>query len=451
MMGELTQKALEKGKRVAIFLPRRSLVNQLSESFIGWCINHGIVMSGVRPFTQPPVQIISIDTYTSRTEAKRMLAIDADIAIIDEAHLQFTPKKLGVFSRYKTVVGFTATPVAPKKQSLGEFYSDIVETITMEELIAQGYLSPLKFYAKPGIDLSGLKTDANGDYRESMLGEIMDKPQLVGDIFENWRRIADGKPTVIFASSQAHARHLTDEFYSHGYRFEYVDCTFSDDDRKAIFDRVRTGESLGIINVGIVSVGIDIPNLEVCVLARPTKLISVYLQCVGRITRLSEGKQFGIVIDHAGIIEKIGLATEPFEWSLEGKETVEERLQKKKEETKEPKQIICKECGNVFSGRKTCPKCGYESVPKGEPIPVHAAELTEIKKVTSEEKEQTYQEMLGWCRRHAKRDGLAYHAYIKKYGIGPAWKKIAIEPSDETSNYMKSRLIAFAKSRKQPI
>jgi superfamily II DNA or RNA helicase len=393
------------------------------------------------------VQIVSIDTYMARMTAKRMDFIDAELLIIDEMHLQFTAQKLELFSQYQTVIGFSATPIAPKKQSLGIFYHDIVETITMQQLMDQGFLTPLKCYAKLGIDLSGLKTDADGDYRESQLGEVMDKPQLVGDIYANWKRLAAGKPTVIFASSQAHARHLCDEFNGHGWKFHYVDCNYSDEERQGIFDDVRQGKATGIVNVGIVSVGIDIPNLECVVLARPTKIISVYLQCVGRVTRLSSGKLHSIVIDHAGIIEKIGLPTDAFEWSLDGKETVEERARKKKEELKEPKELVCKKCETVFKSRRSCPACGFEIIPKGEAIPVHQADLQEVKKVPSIEKEDWYQQMLGWCRRTGKRDGVAFYAYQAKFGEQPPWNKVAKEPTADVVNYMKHRQIAYAKGR----
>jgi superfamily II DNA or RNA helicase len=408
-------------------------------------------MAGHQRFTMPQVQIVSIDTYMSRYNNKRMDLIAADLLIIDEMHLQFTPKKLEMFAKYPFVIGFSATPIAPKKQSLGIFWQDIVETISMQALMDQGYLSPLRYFAKPDIDLAGLKTGADGDYLESQLGEAMDKPQLVGDIFANWSRIAAGKPTVIFASSQSHARHLCDEFNSHGWSCEYVDCTYSDEDRQAIFNRVRNGKTKVIANVGIVSVGIDIPNLECCVLARPTRLISVYLQCVGRVTRLFTGKQFGIVIDHAGIIEKIGLPTDVFEWSLDGTETVEERSKKKKEERKEPKDMVCKKCDTVFKSRRDCPNCGHEFIPKGQPIPVHHADLKEIvAKPKPLEKSQFYAELLGYCKQHGKGDNYALAMFKQKFGEWPYGKKSIqpAEPSPDVLGYIKSRQIAWAKGRR---
>lgn len=436
-IAELTKNAVEKMKTVIIILPRRSLVDQLSKSFADWGINHGVIMSKRERFSMPMVQIVSIDTYMSRIASGKMDILKADLLILDEMHLQFTSKKLEVFRNYPFVVAFSATPIAPRKQALGDFYDCIVETISMKELMLQGFLVKLRYFADPTIDLSGIRLNSQGDYLDSDLSDVMDKPDLVGDIYKNWLRIASGKPTVIFTSSQSHALHLTQEFCSHGWTFEYVDCETSDEDRKLIFDRVRTGEAIGICNVGIVSVGIDIPNLEVCVLARPTKSIANYHQCVGRVTRPYPGKTEGLVIDHAGIIEKLGFAEDPTHWTLEGK-TVEELTLKDKQERKEPKEIICKQCNYVFKARRDCPKCGFSMVKKGEPIPCYEAELKEVKeKYTGEQKEKWYREMLGYCRRYNKKDGYAFYQYISKFGVEPKWKKIAEQPSQEIFDWVK--------------
>ena len=84
-------------------------------------------------------------------------------------------------------------------------------------------------------------------------------------------------------------------------------------------------------------------------------------------------------------------------------------------------------------------------IAKGEAIPCHEAELKEVKKVSSVEKEAWYQQALGWCRRHGKKDGLAFYAYQEKFGVGPAWKKIATAPSEEVSKYFQHRAIKYAK------
>lgn len=452
MMADLTMKAREKNKSVVIVLPRRSLVLQLSESFTNYGINHGVIMAGVMPYSMPRVQIVSIDTYKMRMAKGSMDLLKAELLIIDEVHMQFTEKNLRIFDAYDYVVGFTATPVAPRGQSLGLFYKDIVETISFRELVDQGFLTPLRYFADPNIDLSKVRTDKTGDWRESDLGKALDKPKLIGDIFENWHRICAGKPTVVFASSQSHAKHLCDVFNDNGFQFEYMDCNTPDEERQDIFARVKSGQTVGICNVGIVSVGIDIPNLEVCVLARPTKLVSVYLQCVGRVTRISKNKPFSYVIDHAGIIERLGFADDEFAWSLDGKVSVEERMLKKKQEKKEPKEVICGKCNYVFTSMRRCPHCGFEMVAKNKGVPTHEADLKEVKKPANTLAEETrfYAEILGYAMSSGKGRKYALAIFKDRYGH---WPKTHVAPvfetSKETLKYIKHKQIQYAKSKRK--
>jgi superfamily II DNA or RNA helicase len=447
-MAGIVMSAKRKNKRVNIFLPRRSLVLQLSKSFTEYGINHGVVMSGIRPFTQPAVQIISIDTYTSRLKSGKMQFIGADMILIDELHVQFTPKKLELFNKYPLAIGFTATAVAPKKQPLNIFYQDIVNAIPMKELVDMNHLAPLRYFAPSEVDLSKIKTNQDGDYQESSLGDVMDKPKLVGDIVENWLRIASDRSTVVFCSSQSHARHLKDEFMRNNVVAEYCDCYTEDDDRDVIFENIKSGRTRVVCQVGILTIGVDIPILSCCVIACPTKLISKYLQMIGRIVRIYAGKLDGIVIDHCGIVNSLGFADDEQFWTLDGS-PAEEVKQKAKEDAKEPKEITCYKCKTVFKSSRKCPECGYEMIPQGEAIPTYQAELKEIKKATPEDKQSWYSQLLHYAQSKGYKRGYADHKFKDKFGHYPAKKKgvIPLPPTKEVLNHITYLNIKSAKSR----
>ena len=93
-------------------------------------------------------------------------------------------------------------------------------------------MCPVKYYAHTPPDLSGLKTGAHGDYVEKQIAEVMDKGELIGDIVKNWTRIAFGKSTVVFCSSQKHSRHVRDQFNSAGILAEHIDANTPDDERR---------------------------------------------------------------------------------------------------------------------------------------------------------------------------------------------------------------------------
>jgi DNA repair protein RadD len=459
----IVKSALDKRKKVVIILPRRALVEQLSESFSKYNIRHGVVMARTKPSINEDCQIISIDTYQARLKSGKMKFIEADLLIIDEMHTQFSKSKIELFSKYPLVIGFSATPVAPKRQSLGTFYHEIVEAISMQELIDLGFLVPLKYYAPTDFHPENIPLDLNGDYAEQELMDYVDnklkddegKRILVGEVYDNWYKLAKDRKTVVFCASQSHARYLCEKFMEKGIKSAYVDCFTPDDERKKIFDSVEYGDTQVIFNFSIITMGIDIPILSCVVLARPTKLLSNYLQMVGRTTRPCQdrGKVDSIVIDHCGIVLSLGYAEDEQHWSLDGKETPEERKKKAKEEAKEPKEIKCKNCNTVFKSRRICPACHFEMVSEGAPIPVHQADMKEIKKTdkkpTPVDKSQFYAELLGYAMKHKKSTSFALAIFRDKFKEWPYNKNSIkpLEPSKETLGYIKHAQIKWVKGK----
>jgi len=464
VLAAIAQSALAKGKRVIIVLPRKSLVIQLSATFEQFKIRHTILMAGEPYHSQARCQIISIDTYTSRLAAKRMLFVDADVLCIDEMHVQHTDTKIKLFDRYKVIVAFTATPVAPKKRPLGVLYTKIVSSISMKELVSMGHLVPLRYFAPSDFHSDDVKVDAEGEYNSRQLDEYIDdklktedgKLKIVGDVVENWQRIASDRQTVVFCKTQAHSRHIQQEFLDKGVKALYIDCNTDIPDREQIFRDMAEKRAQVLVNVGIVAMGIDIPILSCVILATPINRIARYLQCVGRLTRphKESGKVDGLVIDHCGIVSKLGFADDEQFWTLDGEESPEELKKKDKEEKEAPKEITCSECSFIFVSRKSCPQCAFEMVPLGEEIPVHQAELVEISakdKVPSPaDKKVFYSMLLGHAKNKGFKTGWADHSFKTKFGHFPKTKKgvEAINPDDTVLGYIKHLQIRRARSRK---
>jgi hypothetical protein len=105
-----------------------------------------------------------------------------------------------------------------------------------------------------------------------------------------------------------------------------------------------------------------------------------------------------------------------------------------------------------------CPKCGWEKPAAAVDIETVEADLVKIRKSRKElELENTdrrswYFDALTWCARNGKRPGMAYYAYIDKFGEAPKrWrdKPHGDGPVDvRVDAYMRSKLIRFAKSRR---
>lgn len=449
-----TKQIQASGKSTVFLAPRRELIYQTVETFEAYGIRPGMIMAGEPTDHYARVQVASFDTLHARgVRKKKIIMPRAEFVIVDEAHLSMSPGKLAVLSHFEKsrIIGLTATPARADGVGLGEYYDSMVNETSVRELIDAGVLVEPEYYGPTTFDLSGVKS-TKSDYIIKQLGEAVDQPKLIGDIYDNWKRIAPDKRTVIFCTTRKHSRHVRDLFLANGVRAEHVDGETLTHERKEIFDRVRSGETQVLCNVFVASYGLDIPPLECCVLARPTKNITLYIQTVGRILRAYPGKTKGIIIDHTGAVKLHGFIDDPIPWSLDSKDIRKDKIQADRER-KKPKEIRCKRCKTIFSGQRECPSCGFEMVPATEDIPTHKAELKKIsnsKRVyTDAEKIDFHGQLRAIAFEKGFQAGWTFHKYIEKFGHKPPYAQVPhVTPTPEVMGWVKSRQIAYHHRKK---
>ena len=453
------QGAINKGNRVLFLAPRRELIYQASNRMQAHGIYPGIIMAGEPRSPSAQVQVASFDTLHARgVRTERMLMPESDVLVVDEAHLAVSKTRLDILNHYKDsiIIGLTATPARGDGKGLGIIFDDLVQSVSMRQLVDQGYLAKARYFAPSKPDLEGLKVRA-GDYVVKELDKRMDQPKLIGDVVDNWFRLARDRQTVVFCVTRAHSRHICSEFKSRGVRAEHLDGETPLEERKAILNRVSSGETQVLCNVFVCTFGLDIPSLSCCVLARPTKNISLYLQTAGRVLRMCEGKNDALIIDHSGAVDEHGFVDDDIPWTLEG--NVKEEKVKKQKEKKEPKEITCGECGTVFKGQRDCPNCGYAMIPSSKPIPVHKASLQEIVKkkkkenrmMTLEDKVRFFGMLRYYCRAYGKKPGWAAYKYRERTGVWPNDSRIKnaklIPPDPAMYAWIRAQNIRWAKRR----
>jgi len=454
---EVIRLAVEKGNRVLLLAPRRELIYQASGVLERAGIVHGVIMAGEPMNRYATVQVASFDTLWARRN--RMPLPVADLVIVDEAHLSIAATRRKLLDAYPEarIVGLTATPARGDGRGLGEIYDDLVEAWPIGRLQEAGYLVPTRYFVPSKPDLEGVKRKRDGDYQEAELGHRMDQPQLVGDIVANWLRIAPGRSTVVFCVTRAHSRHVCQEFRRAGVRAEHLDGETDLDERRAILERVAAGKTTVLCNVFVATFGLDIPRLEVAVMARPTRNVTLYLQTVGRVLRPYQGKTEAIVIDHAGAVDQHGRVEDDFPWSLGGDETVAERKRKQQQERKEPKDLTCPSCKTVFRASRVCPSCGHQLIPPGKPVPYHDGDLEELnpskanRTTTWAEKVAFIGGLKTYARQRGYSSGWVAHKYRARYGVWPNDPRVKhCEPgpvTPEVSGWIKHEQIKWAKSK----
>jgi len=336
----------DSGGNAIMIVRGRKLVDQASVRLTREGVHHGVLMANhwnYRPNAR--IQVCSIDTLK-----RRGLFPKASLVVIDEGHLFTSTSDKEYFAEYERRGAFflpvTATPFTEK--SMEHIAQEIVNPISIKELIAQGHLVPARTYAPHIPDLSHV-TIKKGDYDKVKLQEVMQESELVADIINTYRTIGENRSAILFAVSIAHSEFLTDKFNQAGIPALHCDANSSDKERNDAVNKLETGEIKIICNVGIFGIGVDIPFLGAVILARPTKSLNLYIQQAGRGTRPFAGKTDFLLLDHAGNCIRHGLIDQDRVANLKGK------LKAKKKLDEAPK--ICKVCFMAFMGTD-CPMCG---------------------------------------------------------------------------------------------
>lgn len=340
---DMIKKSVSNGKRVIFIVKGVALIDQISRRLFKELVPHGVMQANHwnrRPTA--PVQAISIDTAVARD-----IFTPADFIIIDECD-QATSDGYKLFlSKYPNafILGITATPYT--KGGLRHIADSIVRPISMLKLIEDGFLVPFKYYAPTVPDLTDVKVSSTGDYMSDQLEGAMVAGQLTGKIVDHWIKLAQNRPTLIFAVNVSHSKHLTAQFCERGIPCAHVDAKTPQDERDRVFKELQSGALKAVSNVGIATRGFDAPFISCLVVARPTRTLNLHIQMLGRGTRLSEGKSDCIVLDHAGNLISLGLPTDEPEVNLDG-----DKIEKSVKETK-----ICKNCFCAYRASH-CPECG---------------------------------------------------------------------------------------------
>jgi superfamily II DNA or RNA helicase len=199
---------------------------------------------------------------------------------------------------------------------------------------------------------------------------------LAGNLIEDWKEKSEGRPTVGFFSRLSHAREAMARFNQAGINAEYIDGETSDERRRQLFRGLQQGEYQYLCNVGIVDRGTDIPAIGCIQLCTAINSLTRLIQILGRGARPNSGKEYCVVIDHGGSINRLNTFFEDdIEWVLQA--------EREKELNHEGKPVInCPQCGIQYRGG-LCRACGYEPTPgqrKSQGLEFVGGELVEIKR-----------------------------------------------------------------------
>ncbi len=388
----ITCSAFEMQKRVLLMARGRILVDQLADHLKECNLPFTYLMAKRGYDEKARIVVASKDTLASRYLRNEWIGLPTyDLCVVDECH-DSGEEYHKLLSRFQTVIGLTASPAYGDGRGLGEPWKGMVLTESPSILIRDGYLVPTKVYAPYLPNLKGIKLGDGGDYIVEQLAKKMDKANLIGDAVANWKKYGEGQSTICFGCNIQHSKNIRDAFLAAGIAARHIDQSTEDAEREEVFGLLADGKIKLITNVAVLNRGFDLPSLACCIIMRPTASLVLFRQMVGRIKRPFSGKEYGIVIDHAGACYRHGLPDEDIEWKLSNDANIQEEREKQRAEGKLPEPVICEKCGFMFSGQTACPACGSDFLRRTRPVKVNQGVLVEVNDLPPETRERELQQ-----------------------------------------------------------
>lgn len=445
--------AKNRGSRVMFVCDRRVLVDQFSRHLDRNMIEHGCIMANHWNYNpQRSVQVASIQTL------ERMKAwYDCDVLIVDEIHavMRKSLKKFIEENPSKKIIGLTATPF---QKDIGGYFTNVVNVITMKELVEQGFLVPFKVYVAKQIDTTGVKIVAGEWQKDDLESRSL---EIVGDVVAEYMRLSNtifGRPkkTICFSSGVAHSQELAQRFATAGLNFVSISYLDTDEYKQQVLEDFAKPDSdiNGVISSDILVRGFDQTDVEHVIIARPLrKAFSMHVQMVGRGARPHPDKKFCVIQDHSGNWLRFEDDWENLYENGVKKLKADVDTKTRKEPTeKEKKESKCPACSALWpKGSDSCASCGYVRQRKAiESVAGEMVELKSGKKVSFSERQAFYSELLHIAHTQNYNPNWASHKYKNKFGVWPnGLDKTMIPPSLATKNWVKRATIAWVKGRQK--
>jgi superfamily II DNA or RNA helicase len=302
VFADLARRVVSHGDRVLVLAHRTELLEQaqrkLSDVGVWAAIEKAERRAGFAP-----VVVASVQTL----QRKRLEALDPKqfgLVVVDEGH--HAPARsyreiLAHFERTRVLL-VTATPDRADGKALGEICESVAYSYELRDAIRDGWLAPIRArrIVVAGVDLSKVRSRA-GDLANDELAKIMaEDTAVLGTVVPLLEQAGDRR-TIVFAVDVAHAFALASAL-----RDRRAACArvahgeMEPAERAEILADFRAGRFQFLVNVALFTEGFDEPSLQCVAVARPTKSRALFVQMVGRGTRLFDGKPDCLVLDFTG-------------------------------------------------------------------------------------------------------------------------------------------------------
>jgi DNA repair protein RadD len=174
---------------------------------------------------------------------------------------------------------------------------------------------------------------------------------------------ADRRSWLLFCAGVEHATHVAEALRRRAVRAATIFGDTPRVERDRIIAVFKRGEIRALASMGVLTTGFNAPAVDLIAMLRPTKSTGLYVQMVGRGTRLAPDKTDCLVLDFAGNVARHGPVdavnpTRP--GSGKGEAPVK----------------TCPECKSLLATAvRLCPDCGHAFAPPTPAVKTSASTL----------------------------------------------------------------------------
>jgi superfamily II DNA or RNA helicase len=299
------------GRRAMIIAHRKELIEQpierMQQFWPEMAMRSGIVMAD-QDECDKQVIVATVQTLASDRRLDRVLAFgNIDYLITDESHHSGASSYQALYKRLRSAnpemrhLGVTATPMRSDGHGMVETYQKESFHLDIRTMVKGGWLVPPRWLAiQTGISLAGVAV-SHGDFQGKQLADVYETDNCFDLVVESHSKYADGRQALAFVESVNGAYRLAEKFREGGLRAEAADGGTKKERRADILKRFRKGELDVLVNVGLYTEGLDVPQVSCIHQVRPTKSDGLYVQIIGRALRTAPGKDSALILDYCPV------------------------------------------------------------------------------------------------------------------------------------------------------
>ena len=436
VIGAVSSMALSKGNRILILAHSEEIIKQDAAHCGRWGAETAVVLSKTKKAPGAPCVCMMAQTARQRVKKDDWLRWfrGFKMIILDECHRAEFDFVFDIVLSETYVIGLSASPARYGSQrQLGLDYEAIVTGPTVQDLIDLGFLCKCRLFSLDAPKMDDVEWSAGrGDYNLSQMADkFKSQARYVGAV-ENYQRICPGEKCLVFCCSSEQTIQVTKAFCEAGIDARYcLSGDFDEDEeysgeRKDVIDGFARGDFPVLVNFGLFTTGLDIPDIKVVMLMFSTTSLVKYLQCLGRASRPAPGKNGEFICMDFGLnFERLGRYEDDREWGVWHKPGADGGVAPTK---------ICPQCQKMIAVQYSdCPFCGYHFPTKQETF---RAELQEIVDKRNYDRKQTVEEYVAqmklqgkntnWilvqvCILNSKEKKLAFQRAAKVLGLNPKY------------------------------